>query len=150
MRKLWNRTLAWLLVLVMCVSSIHIQASAETVETWDGITTEKVYVQEDYTVTFLLDSYWDGGYNARVRVDNTGEEAIQNWHLAYESGSEIGCIWNAQVYGYEDGRCIVKNAGWNGKIGVSESAEYGFSGSGDFPGFPQECRLAVEKSPVDS
>ena len=51
---------------------------------WDQATTEKVFEGTNYKVTFTLASYWDTGYNAAIKLENTGESTIQNWCLGFE------------------------------------------------------------------
>lgn len=46
--------------------------------TWDQVTTENVFEGKNYRVTFTLTSYWDTGYNANVKLENTGDSTIQN------------------------------------------------------------------------
>lgn len=43
---------------------------------------EKVYEGENYNVTFSVTSSWESGYNANVKVENTGNDTIQNWYLS--------------------------------------------------------------------
>lgn len=111
---------------------------------WDGESTESVYEADGYEVIFKLDSYWDGGYNASVKVKNTSDNTIEDWHLAVDTECEIGNIWNATVYKEEETGYIVKNAGWNQDIVAGSSVEFGFSGSGDFTGFPTSYELKGE------
>lgn len=47
-------------------------------EEWDGITTESVYEADGYKVTFNLNSQWTGGYNASVKIENTGDAEVEN------------------------------------------------------------------------
>lgn len=49
--------------------------------TWNQVTTENVYEGENYRVTFTLTSNWDAGYNANVKLENTGDSTIQNWKI---------------------------------------------------------------------
>lgn len=51
-------------------------STAEETDGWDGVTTESVYEGENFKVTFALSGYWNGGYNANVKVENTGKTVI--------------------------------------------------------------------------
>lgn len=104
---------------------------------WDGITTEAVYEEGNYQVTFSLTGHWDGGYSGKIKVENTGDSSIQNWYLRFDFDNLISNIWNAEVQSQENGKCIVKNVGWNKDIAVGGSIEFGFSGNESFLGFPE-------------
>ena len=112
-------------------------------------TTESVYEAETYRVTFSLTECWEEGYNASVKIDNTGESIIENWALSFAYAGSISGIWNAVVDGkHNNGTYIIKNAGWNQDIEVGKSVEFGFGGTGNFPGFPQEYQLLGSLQPV--
>lgn len=64
---------------------------------WDGTTTESVYETENCRITFNLTGYWDGGYNASIRIENTGSKIIENWYLGFDYSNAISNIWNAEV-----------------------------------------------------
>ncbi len=95
MKKGIKRVLAFLLVLVMCVSTTGVAAYAEeTVVTdkettesgWDGVTTVNNYTGENFNVVFSLANYWEGGYNASIKVENTGSSVIENrdrWNIHF-------------------------------------------------------------------
>lgn len=108
---------------------------------WDGVTTESVYEGENFKVTFALSGYWNGGYNANVKVENTGKTVIENWTMEVDYAGAISNIWNAVIDSNENGKYIIKNAGWNQDIAVGGSAEFGISGQEDFPGFPKKYTL---------
>ena len=65
--------------------------------TWDQVTTENVFEGENYKVTFTLTSNWNAGYNATVKLENTGDSTIQNWYLGFDYNNSITNIWNAEV-----------------------------------------------------
>lgn len=78
------------------------------VSAWDGKTTEFEYYYDDYTVSFILESYWDTGYNLKVRIKNISEYDIHNWYLAYDSSYPILKIWNAEIYEQNNNYTIIK------------------------------------------
>ena len=94
-------------------------AESNEVNGWDGVTTQDVYEGEGYQVTFTLTGHWEGGYNANVRIENTGTEDIENWYLDFEYPGAITNIWNAEIFSHEGKSYIVKNAGWNLEINMS-------------------------------
>lgn len=109
--------------------------------TWDQVTTENVFEGENYRVTFTLASNWDTGYNANVKLENTGDSTIQNWYLGFDYKNSITNIWNAEVSSNEGDEYVIKNAGWNQDIAVGKSIEFGISGDHAFKGFPEKYEL---------
>ena len=109
--------------------------------TWDQVTTENVFEGENYKVTFTLTSNWDAGYNANVKLENTGDSTIQNWYLGFDYNNSITNIWNAEVSSNEGDEYVVKNVGWNQDIAAGNSIEFGLSGDHAFKGFPENYEL---------
>lgn len=113
---------------------------------WDGTVTESVYKAENYNVIFLLTGHWKGGFNANVKIENTGDTVIENWYLGFDFQNLISNIWNAEIFQKETGEYIIKNAGFNQYIGVGESIQFGFSGNENFLGFPEKYEILGEKT----
>ncbi len=111
---------------------------------WDGTTFENIYETEDYRVTFSVTGHWNGGYNANVRLENIGNATIENWVLGFSFQGDITNIWNGVISEHEDAEYVIKNAGWNQDIEAGKNIEFGISGSGDFPGFPNNYLLLGE------
>ena len=109
--------------------------------TWDQVTTENVFEGENYKVTFTLTSNWDAGYNANVKLENTGDSTIQNWYLGFDYNNSITNIWNAEVSSNEGNEYVIKNVGWNQDIAAGNSIEFGLSGDHAFKGFPENYEL---------
>lgn len=60
MRKIWKKTLAYLLAATMCFSVVSVPAFAQgsnVAETATEIDTEDVFEHENYRITFTLTSY---------------------------------------------------------------------------------------------
>ncbi|MCH5273951.1 MAG: cellulose binding domain-containing protein, partial [Lachnospiraceae bacterium] len=155
MKKGFKKTIAFLLTLAMCVSVVNVNAYAEesvvtagVQSSWDGVTTKNNYEGENFSITFSLASYWNGGYNANIRVENTGNSVIENWYLGFSLNDNLTNIWNAEVVSNEDDRYVVKNAGWNADIQVGGSVEFGFSVNENFKGFPSAYKLLGESAQV--
>ncbi len=91
---------------------------------WDQVTTESVYEDENYKITFTLVSYWDAGYNANIKLENIGDETINNWYLAFEHSDEITNVWNTEIFSKEGYRYILKNLGWNQNIDKGDCIEF--------------------------
>ena len=69
-----------------------------------------MYEGDGYRVIFTLTSQWEGGYNANIRIENTGESVIENWYLGFDYQNRIANIWNAEIAANENGAYIIKNA----------------------------------------
>lgn len=108
---------------------------------WDGVTTESVYEGTNFKVKFTLFGYWQGGYNAGITIENTGETTIENWSLKFPFQDNISNIWNASIEKHQNGMYTIKNAGWNQDIPVTGNVDFGFSASNDFTGFPVEYEM---------
>lgn len=117
-------------------------------ENQEQLTNEKIYENENYNVTFSLTSSWESGYNANVKIENTGDDTIQNWYLSFEYDDQITNIWNAEISTHEENQYIVKNAGWNQDIVAGGSIEFGISGSTAFNEFPENFNVVGENKEV--
>jgi len=152
-KKVLRKAIAFMITLVMCLSMTNVSAYAEETAvaqesrtasvqgTWDGFTTENKYIGENYCVTFSLASYWEGGYNANVKIDNTGNSSIENWYLSFVLENNFSSIWNAEVVSNENGQYVVKNANWNADIPAGGCVEFGISVNENFAGFPSEYQM---------
>ncbi len=155
MEKGLKKITAFFLALVMfvCTSGTSAYAEASAISAgitsdWDGVTTENKYVGENFSITFSLSGYWNGGYNANVKVENTGSYVIENWYLSFALNNNLTTIWNAEVVSNENGQYVVKNANWNADIPVGGCAEFGISVNENFAGFPSVYKLLGENTQV--
>ena len=117
---------------------------------WDGVTAESVFDGNGFHVTFKLQDFWNGGFNANVKIENTGDLVIENWTLGFDYKGEISNVWNAVLDDSEQGKYVVKNAKWNQDIAVGQSVEFGISGQGDFTGFPKVYQLLGQISNLEN
>lgn len=78
---------------------------------------------------YVIVDQWGSGFNAEVRIINTGEQAINGWQVtwAYSDGSSITQLWNGVLSG--DGPYTVSNAAWNAKVEPGQTVSFGFQGS---------------------
>lgn len=160
MKKGLKKVIAFMMALVMCFSMTNVCAYAEETavgqsegsesiqSSWDGVSTVSNYVGKNYNVTFTLASHWNGGYNANIKVENTGDSVIENWYLSFALDNALTSMWNAEVVSNEAGLYVVKNAGWNADIAVGGSVEFGISVNEDFKGFPAVYTLLGESTQV--
>lgn len=107
----------------------------------EQVPTESVFEGGNFRVTFTLTSYWEEGYNANIRLENTGDSSLQNWYLGFHHGNPITGIWNAEIHATEGDAYVIKNAGWNRDIAVGNSIEFGISCDHAFRGFPEGYEL---------
>ncbi len=160
MKKVLRKVTAFVMALVMCLSMTNVCVYAEETvmvqddgmksnqSGWDGVSTVNSYKGENYTVTFMLESYWDGGYNANVKIENIGDIVIESWCLSFGLNNNIVNIWNAEIVSNEAGKCIIKNAGWNADIPVGGSVEFGISVNESFGGFPSTYEMVGKSTQV--
>jgi endo-1,4-beta-xylanase len=81
-------------------------------------------------VAYRVTGSWQAGFQADVKVTNTGAAAMSGWSLAWEftSGQRVAQLWNGTVS--QSGTAVtVTNAAWNGTLAPGGSASFGFLGS---------------------
>ena len=115
---------------------------------WNNENTESVFEDENFKISFTLSSNWDGGYNANIKLENTGKYVIQNWYLKFDYNNSITNIWNAEIYSSEESKYVIKNVGWNQDIDPGSSVEFGISGNHSFMGFPENYELVCSSVEV--
>ncbi|WP_371668262.1 cellulose binding domain-containing protein [Streptomyces sp. NBC_00289] len=82
------------------------------------------------TVTYRVTNQWSGGFQADVRLANTGSSAWSGWSLgwSFADGQKITQVWNAE-YTQSGTAVSAKNVGWNGTVAAGSSVSFGFTGS---------------------
>jgi acetylxylan esterase len=91
--------------------------------------------QAGCTAAYTTVNTWNGGFVGSVRV-TAGSSAINGWNVALTlpSGTSISSVWGGTRNG-----TTVSNLNWNGSLKASESAEFGFQGSGSTTGVSASC-----------
>ncbi|WP_328500910.1 cellulose binding domain-containing protein [Streptomyces sp. NBC_00457] len=81
-------------------------------------------------VTYKVTNEWSGGFQADVRLSNTGTSAWSGWSLnwAFPNGQTISQLWNAD-HTQSGSAVTAKNVGWNGTVAAGSSVSFGFTGS---------------------
>ncbi|MFE7859652.1 cellulose binding domain-containing protein [Streptomyces sp. NPDC057403] len=82
------------------------------------------------TVTYRITNQWADGFQADVRLDNTGSTAWTGWSLgwSFANGQKAGQMWNADFT--QSGAAVTaKNVGWNGNVAAGSSVSFGFTGT---------------------
>lgn len=148
MRKIGKRLVAMVLALAMGLLAgtgndvCKVLAQNEQMTYWgEDQMTEAVYEAENFKVRYTLLNLWNGGFNANVEIENTGEFAINNWHLFFPSTNEFVTVWNGEIAWHEEGQYVVKNAGWNQDIAPGQKASFGIGCNENFSGFPESYEL---------
>ncbi len=91
--------------------------------------TASLLAAEDVQVRFIVDSSYEGGYNASIDLTNQGSESISGWTLAYRDGPTIESLWNAD-WSVDGDLTTLSNLDWNSTILPGETRSIGFGGSG--------------------
>ncbi|MFH8973510.1 cellulose binding domain-containing protein [Streptomyces sp. NPDC017890] len=82
------------------------------------------------TVTYTVTNQWAGGFQADVRLTNTGTSAWNGWSLgwSFTGGQQVTQMWNAGHT--QSGTAVTaKNVGWNANVPPGASVGFGFTGS---------------------
>ncbi|WP_427165545.1 cellulose binding domain-containing protein [Streptomyces sp. C1-1] len=82
------------------------------------------------TVTYRITNQWSDGFQADVRLDNTGSTAWTGWSLgwSFADGQKIGQLWNAD-HTQSGAAVTAKNVSWNGNVAAGSSVSFGFTGT---------------------
>ncbi|MBE5865348.1 MAG: VWA domain-containing protein [Lachnospiraceae bacterium] len=154
--KIWKKIWASVLIVAVCINTVNVSSYAQettsienatytenmitssmegTIDgtdnsTWDQVTTENIFEGENYRVTFTLTSYWDAGYNAKVKLENTGDSAIQNWYLGFDYNNSITNIWNAEISSNNEDDYVIQydvendwGTGFYGSISITNNTD---------------------------
>ncbi|MGA5768126.1 cellulose binding domain-containing protein [Streptomyces pseudogriseolus] len=82
-------------------------------------------------VAYRVTNTWGDGFQADVRLTNTGTTPWDGWSLAWSfaGGERIAQLWNGAHT--QSGRAVtVRDAGWNGRVAPGASVSFGFTASG--------------------
>ncbi|WBO62752.1 cellulose binding domain-containing protein [Streptomyces camelliae] len=82
------------------------------------------------SVTYTVTSQWSGGFQADVRLTNTGSGPWNGWSLgwSFADGQRITQLWNAD-HTQSGSAVTAKNLSWNGTVAAGSSVDFGFTGS---------------------
>jgi hypothetical protein len=98
-------------------------------------------IKDGFRASFEITDNWEGGYNALIRIENTSEENIDNWTLAFDYDGEISNVWNAEILSHDGSKYTIKNVGWNQDIAPGQTIEIGLSGQENFVAEPTDYAL---------
>ncbi|PUA27039.1 MAG: hypothetical protein B0W54_19605 [Cellvibrio sp. 79] len=79
--------------------------------------------------TYVVNSQWNNGFTAAIRIKNTGTTVINGWDVnwQYSDDSKITNLWSATLSGTNPYNA--KNLNWNSTIQPGQTIEFGFQGS---------------------
>ncbi|RSN61905.1 xyloglucanase [Streptomyces sp. WAC 04229] len=80
-------------------------------------------------VTYTVTNQWPGGFQADVRLTNTGTAAWNGWSLdwTFAGGQRVSRMWNAEHT--RSGTTVTAgNVGWNARVAPGASVGFGFTG----------------------
>ncbi|MGQ4382031.1 cellulase family glycosylhydrolase [Streptomyces sp. SAS_270] len=82
------------------------------------------------SAAYTVSSDWGGGFNAEVKVTNTGTTALKSWKVTWTwSGAQkVTNMWNAS-YTQTGATVTAANADHNGAVPTGGSASFGFGGA---------------------
>ncbi|MFH8800415.1 cellulase family glycosylhydrolase [Streptomyces sp. NPDC017936] len=96
------------------------------------------------SAAYTVSSDWGGGFNADVKVTNTGTTAIGSWKVTWTwpGSQKVTSMWNAS-YTQTGATVTATNAAHNGTIQPGGSAGFGFGGAPGGAGVPSvSCTAA--------
>ncbi|MFJ5916362.1 cellulose binding domain-containing protein [Streptomyces ardesiacus] len=81
-------------------------------------------------VTYTVTNQWSGGFQADVRLTNTGASAWNGWSLnwSFPGGQQVTQMWNAE-HTQSGAAVTARNVGWNAGVAPGASVSFGFTGS---------------------
>ncbi len=79
--------------------------------------------------SYVINSQWNNGFTAAIRIKNTTSTAINGWDVnwQYSDGSKVTNLWNATLSGSNP--YTAKNLSWNSTIQPGQTVEFGFQGT---------------------
>ncbi len=80
-------------------------------------------------ITMKLTNSWSGGFNADLKIENTGSTTINGWTLAFDFIPAITSMWSG-AYTVASGRYTVTPASWNTTIAPAGNATPGLTANG--------------------
>ncbi|WP_371566931.1 cellulase family glycosylhydrolase [Streptomyces canus] len=89
------------------------------------------------TASYAVSSDWGSGFNAEVKVTNSGSTALSSWKVTWSwpGSQKVTSMWNAS-YTQTGSTVTAANASHNGAVPVGSSASFGFGGAPGGGGAP--------------
>ncbi|MDH6489259.1 cellulase family glycosylhydrolase [Streptomyces sp. SAI-127] len=89
------------------------------------------------TASYSVSSDWGSGFNAEVKVTNSGSTALSSWKVTWTwpGSQKVTSMWNAS-YTQTGSAVTATNASHNGAVAAGGSASFGFGGAPGGGGVP--------------
>ncbi|MFF9489021.1 cellulose binding domain-containing protein [Streptomyces sp. NPDC014676] len=100
----------------------------DTSDTGGGTDPEEPGPSGACTVTYKITNQWGDGFQADVRLTNTGPATWNGWSLtwSFTDGQKISQLWNGSPA--QSGPAVtVRNTDWNGTVAAGSSVAFGFT-----------------------
>ncbi|WP_054741456.1 cellulose binding domain-containing protein [Cellulosilyticum ruminicola] len=124
----WNQSIA-------AGESIHIGFNGVGIDapkapqTYTFLTAKEKVTPVTCAASFKKTESWQEGFNGEIIIENTTDETIDEWVLAFDFEGEIESFWSAEIISHEDNHYVIKNKAYNGEIIPSQTLTLGFVGS---------------------
>jgi chitinase len=81
------------------------------------------------TAAYAVTNDWGSGFQAEVRLANTGPAAVPFTSLSFALPAVVSSLWDAKVTSKSGNQYTVTNAGWNAAVPAGGSVSFGFVAS---------------------
>lgn len=78
-------------------------------------------VTQNYEIEYQVNSDWETAFNGQIEICNLSTEDIYDWTLEFDCPHKINQFWTAQIVSQENNHYVIKNLGYNAKIGAGET-----------------------------
>lgn len=152
MIKKLKKVLAIILTTSICFTTTDLTAIAADSTTQSSVIEDDIlslsstYKTDSYSIDFSFYEKWEDGYNACIKITNTGDFTIENWHVTFDFENEIDNIWNATIKSHTNNKYIIKNTKANQDILAGETVEFGIQVKEKFTDYPRNCKLIGTKT----
>lgn len=108
------------------------------------------YEGNGFQVEFTVVNQWEGEYEGKLVLRNTGSLSIENWRLGFTLDGEITSVWNGTLLSHEQDQYQIKHAGWNQDIKAGKEVSFGFLVKGEPDVLPENYCVQSTKCIVKS
>ena len=93
------------------------------------VTEEQELPDGAFAIEYQVTDQWNTGMCAALNIQNTTDEAIEEWTLGFDYAGEITNIWNADIVEHTGDHYLISNRGYNYKIDSGTFLTIGFQAS---------------------
>jgi hypothetical protein len=115
---------------IQATSSVKTSSSVATSAATTSSVNSSVNNNSQFTCTVTQTGSWQGGYQADVKVTNTGA-SVNSWtvYLNFNQPAQITSSWNATLTGNSTTQVTATNVGYNGTLATGASTTFGITGN---------------------